>query len=281
MSQEVPQKAYPKVGWYSYVALALAALMFSGLFTNIDSQSAWAPLRALDFTVLNGVFGTLGGTFPSNAVINLKDVEGTINMEFPEGSLGGTLEDSVEVSLGGSVEGVGISGTIQAGIERPPRITVGNFTGAGGNGARGGFLFALSLIPAVVLALGIVRVVDGYGGLLACEKLITPLFKPMLGIPGICGLAFITHLQSTDGAAGMTKELFDSGFITDKERSIFCQLQFSGNGTVTNYFSSVGGGLMAYFAATNVPIIVPFIVIIICKIIGANLMRLVLIREKS
>jgi nucleoside recognition membrane protein YjiH len=79
----------------------------------------------------------------------------------------------------------------------------------------------------------------------------------------------------------MTKELYDSGTITDKERTIFCQLQFSGNGTVTNYFSSVAGGLMVYFAATNVPIIVPFIIILICKIIGANLMRLVLIRKES
>ena len=35
------------------------------------------------------------------------------------------------------------------------------FRGANGTGARDGFLFALELIPAVILALGLVNVVDG------------------------------------------------------------------------------------------------------------------------
>jgi len=124
-----------------------------------------------------------------------------------------------------------------------------------------------------MLALGIVRVVDGYGGLIAAERLINPLFKPLIGIPGICGLAFITSLQSTDGAAAMTKGLFDTGMITNDERTIFVQLQFSADGTITNYFSS----LAAIFAAvgTLLPISVPLLVIFICKILGANIMRVI------
>lgn len=153
----------------------------------------------------------------------------------------------------------------------------GNFVGNGGTGARGGFLFALGLAPAVILALGIVRIVDGYGGLAAAEKIISPLFKPLLGIPGICGLAFITSLQSTDGAAGMTKELYDSGVITDKERTIFCMLQLSGNGTITNYFSSIA----ALFAVFTAPIVLPLVVIFICKCIGVTMMRMVLAMEKN
>lgn len=153
----------------------------------------------------------------------------------------------------------------------------GNFVGNGGTGARGGFLFALGLAPAVILALGIVRIVDGYGGLAAAEKIISPLFKPLLGIPGICGLAFITSLQSTDGAAGMTKELYDSGAITDKERTIFCMLQLSGNGTITNYFSSIA----ALFVVFTAPIVLPLVVIFICKCIGVTMMRLVLSMEKN
>lgn len=154
----------------------------------------------------------------------------------------------------------------------------GNFQGSGGTGARGGFLFALGLAPAVVLALGIVRVVDGYGGLAAAEKLISPLFKPLLGIPGIAGLAFITSLQSTDGAAGMTKELYDSGALTDKERTLFCMLQLSGDGTITNYFSSIAG-LFMYFGA--VPIFLPLLVIFICKFIGVNLLRAIMLFNKA
>ena len=204
-------KELPKVGWYSYVVLLLAIVMFSGALTGIKG-----PWQALDFSTLNGIFGTISGA-------------------------------------------------------------KGNFVGSGGSGARGGFLFSLSLAPAVILALGIVRIVDGYGGLMAAQKLISPLFKPLLGIPGICGLAFITSLQSTDGAAGMTKELHDSGVISDKERSLFCMLQLSGDGTITNYFSSIAG----LFALFKAPVILPLIVIFICKIIGTNLMRLLLVREKS
>ncbi len=153
----------------------------------------------------------------------------------------------------------------------------GNFVGSGGTGARGGFLFALGLAPAIILALGIVRIVDGYGGLIAAEKLISPLFKPLLGIPGICGLAFITSLQSTDGAAGMTKQLYEAGSITDKERTLFCQLQLSGDGTITNYFSSIA----ALFAVFTAPIVLPLAVIFICKCIGVTLLRLIMAMEKK
>jgi len=204
----------PKVTWLSYVLLVMAIIMFSGLLTNMTG--AWAPLKALDFTTLNGAFGTISGA-------------------------------------------------------------KGNFMGGGGTGARGGFLFALGLAPAIILALGIVRVVDGYGGLAAAEKIISPLFKPLLGIPGICGLAFITSLQSTDGAAGMTKELYDAGHITDRERTLFCQLQLSGDGTVTNYFSSIA----ALFAMFTAPIALPLVVLFICKAIGVTLMRLVLAMDKT
>lgn len=199
----------PQVKWYSYIILLLAIIMFSGMLTKVPD--AWKWTQALDFTTLNGVFGTIG------------------------------------------------SG--------------GNFQGSGGTGARGGFLFALGLAPAVVLALGIVRIVDGYGGLAAAEKLISPLFKPLLGIPGIAGLAFITSLQSTDGAAGMTKELFDSGNLTDKERTLFCMLQLSGDGTITNYFSSIAA-LFIYFGA--VPIFAPLLVIFVCKFIGVNILRVIM-----
>ena len=55
-----------------------------------------------------------------------------------------------------------------------------SFRGAGGSGAKDGFLFALELIPAVILALGIVNVIDGLGGLKAAQKIMNPLLKPLL-----------------------------------------------------------------------------------------------------
>ena len=147
-----------------------------------------------------------------------------------------------------------------------------NFRGIGGNGAKDGFMFALTLIPAVILALGLVNVIDGLGGLRAAEKLMTPILEPLLGVPGVTALANIANLQSTDAAAGMIKELVDNGKITDKERSIVIAYQTSGSAGLTNYFSSGA----ATFAILGTPIIVPLAVILIFKIVGANLMRLYL-----
>lgn len=148
--------------------------------------------------------------------------------------------------------------------------TAFTFRGTGGFGAQDGFLFALSLTPAVIFALGVVSVVEGLGGLNAAQKLMTPLLRPLLGIPGICGLALIASFQSTDAGAGMTKELYQEKEITDDERTTFCMFQISGDGLITNYFSS-GAALFAMFVT---PIIVPFLVIIAFKIFGANLIRL-------
>ena len=147
-----------------------------------------------------------------------------------------------------------------------------NFRGAGGSGAKVGFIFALTLIPAVILALGLVNVIDGLGGLKAAEKIMTPILKPLLGVPGITALANIANMQSTDAAAGMVKELKDNDEITDKERSIIIAYQTSGSATITNYFSSGA----AAFAFITAPIILPIIVIFVFKIVGANLMRLYL-----
>lgn len=63
------------------------------------------------------------------------------------------------------------------------------FRGAGGTGAKDGFLFALELAPSVILSLGIIAITDGLGGLRAAQQLMTPILKPLLGIPGICSLA--------------------------------------------------------------------------------------------
>ncbi|HWQ62522.1 MAG TPA: nucleoside recognition domain-containing protein [Negativicutes bacterium] len=151
------------------------------------------------------------------------------------------------------------------------------FAGQGGSGARDGFLFALGLVPVVMLALGVVEVVDHLGGLKAGQKLLTPVLRPLLGIPGISGLALVTSLQSTDAGAGMTRMLRETNFLTEKEKTVFCAFQFSAGGTITNYLSSGA----ALFAFLTVPIITPLVVIFVMKIFGANVMRLYLQRVKE
>lgn len=143
------------------------------------------------------------------------------------------------------------------------------FRGSAGSGAKDGFLFALELAPSVILSLGIIAITDGLGGLRAAQQLMTPVLKPLLGIPGICSLALIANLQNTDAAAGMTKELAEEGKITSRDKVIFAAYQTSGSAIITNYFSSGA----AVFAFLGTSVIVPLAVILVFKFIGANLLR--------
>lgn len=147
-----------------------------------------------------------------------------------------------------------------------------NFMGAGGVSARAGFLFALSLAPSVMLALGFLEIFTHYGAIKAAHKLLTPLLKPLLGIPGLTGLALITDLQSTDAGAALTKELKDEGQITQKDLVVMGAWQYSGAGMISNYFS-IG---VALFAALTVPVIIPLLLMFVLKFVGAIFVRFVL-----
>jgi len=144
-----------------------------------------------------------------------------------------------------------------------------NFQGQGGLGARQGFLLALSLFPTVMFALGFIEVVDHYGGLRAAQKLMNPLLRPLMGIPGLTGLALISSLQSTDAGSGMTKALFDEGLITEKEKTIFAAFQFTAGGTIPNYLSLSA----AVMSALVMPLLWPLLVVMVFKVIGANITR--------
>jgi len=112
--------------------------------------------------------------------------------------------------------------------------------------------------------------VEHLGGLNAAQKLLSPILRPLLGIPGIAGIALVSSLQSTDAGAGMTRVLYDTGEITEKEKLIFSAFQFTAGGTITNYLSS-GSALFAFF---TVPMSIPLVVLFVMKIFGANIMRL-------
>lgn len=147
-----------------------------------------------------------------------------------------------------------------------------NFRGTGGAGARDGWMFALTLFPTVMFALGVVKVIEFLDGLKAAQKLLTPLLRPLLGLPGISGLTLIASLQSADAGASMLNNLSKEGQVTEKEKNIFAAFQFSGGGTLTNYLSSCA----ALFTFMTVPILVPLVVVVVFKIFGANLMRIYL-----
>lgn len=146
------------------------------------------------------------------------------------------------------------------------------FVGAGGLSAKAGFLFALSLVPTVMLALGLLEIFTHYGAIRAAHKLLTPLLKPILGIPGHTGLALITDLQSTDAGAALSKELYDSKRITRKDVVIMGAWQYSGAGLINNYFS-IGS---AMFASLTLPVIIPLLVMFVMKFVGAVFVRFML-----
>ncbi|HJD97555.1 nucleoside recognition domain-containing protein [Mailhella massiliensis] len=146
------------------------------------------------------------------------------------------------------------------------------FLGKGGSGARYGFLFALSLVPGIMLALGVVEAAERMGALRAGEKLLTPLMRPLLGLPGSAALALISSLQSSDAGAAMTRELSEQGLLSEKEKTLFAAFQFCSASSVTVYLS-MG---VALFPFLSVPQLLPLGVILFYKVAGINIMRLYL-----
>ena len=113
-----------------------------------------------------------------------------------------------------------------------------------------------------MFALGCVEVLAHFGALRAAQKLMTPLLRPLLGVPGIVGLTLITDMQSTDAGAAMTKELYDKGLIDKKEQTIIAAWQYSGAGMISNFFASGS----AVFALLAVPLIIPLLIIFILNL---------------
>lgn len=147
-----------------------------------------------------------------------------------------------------------------------------DFAGKGGSGAKDGFLFALTLIPTLMLSLGLIQVAEAMGALYAAEKVFRPLLRPLLGIPGMAGIAFISSFTSSDVASVMTKALCEDKHITDDERTNFVAYQYAGSAPVTN---TVGTGA-PLLPISVLPVGVVIIIIIIVKIIGANCVRMIL-----
>jgi len=151
------------------------------------------------------------------------------------------------------------------------------FTGKGGTGAREGFMFTLTLIPTVMFALGLIQVAESMGALLAAERLFRPILKPLMGIPGVAGLAFVSSFTSSDVGSVMTRQLVDDKLITDDERTIFVAYQYAASAVVTNTLGA--GAAMLPISVLPVGIIIALEVVV--KIIGANVMRLIIRRAAA
>ncbi len=158
------------------------------------------------------------------------------------------------------------------------------FRGKGGFGALDGFIFAITLTPTVMFALASITVLEHYGALDAARQLLTPILRPVVGIPGTCCLAFISSLQTTDGGAAMTRQLKDSGEITEDEADTFAMLQLSGDATLANFMGS-GLVLLSLTGANgeSVPVTLGacLVVTFLMKFFGANVARFVFMLQRK
>ena len=103
------------------------------------------------------------------------------------------------------------------------------------------------------------------------------LLRPLMGIPGKCGIAFVSSFTGSDVAAVMTKDLYDAGDITDDERTIFTTYQYAGSACINNTITG-GAPLVAICPVALGPCIV---IMFVCKLVGANIIRLVLKFKKN
>lgn len=152
-----------------------------------------------------------------------------------------------------------------------------NFTGKGGTGAASGFLFTLSLIPITSLAMGILDVVEALGAMKAARKLFSPILKPIFGISGNAGIAFIASFTSSDITAVMTKKLYSENLITDKERTIFVSYQYASSAVIANVIST---------QAPLLPVIVlpmgaMIVLLVVFKTLGSSIMRFFILRKSE
>lgn len=150
--------------------------------------------------------------------------------------------------------------------------TGSNFIGSGGSGAKDGFMAGLNLLPAIMLFCGLIGVFEQLGAFKASDILFRPILRPLLGIPGKCGVAFVSSFTGSDVAAIMTRDLYDAGEITDDERTIFVAYQYAASACINNTITC--GAPIIAFCPVALGIII--VIEIVCKLIGANLVRLII-----
>ena len=151
---------------------------------------------------------------------------------------------------------------------------VKNVQGSGGSGARDGFMYVLTVWPSVIAALGFINVIEGQDGLKAGQRLLNPVLRPLLGIPGWCGLALISGLTAnTDAGAALTLDLVNNRLITTKELGIFSCFNFVASGFIGSALT-LSGTYLPFLNDVGVPLAVVLIMGVVGKIIGGNIMRL-------
>ena len=147
--------------------------------------------------------------------------------------------------------------------------TFSNFRGKGGSGAIDGFVFALTLVPSIR----------------AATRVLNPILRPLMGLPGSTSLAIVASLQSTDAGAALTRALKDRGELTEDEVSIFATFQMTADAALGNFLATG----VVFFTLKNAAgdLVVPTTIgvclgiILLGKVFAANVMRLLCLRRRK
>ena len=277
MQENLSPAAPPKAGVGAYIALLFAVIFFSGISVsepvknfgttlarqlNVEPKKVHDIFSVFDFNTLNGKFGK----------VIIPDAKAKDTKAKDAAAKDAAAKDAATKDAGA-----------KDAKAKEAAYTTGNFSGEGGVGARQDFMFALTLAPTPLFAMGIIAVLEHYGALEAMRRLLQRTLKWLMGIPGDTGLAMIASFQSTDAGAALTRSLYDQGQLSTRERDIFTMFQFSAGATITNFLGS-GAALLALTSVAadgttqGVPttIGICFAVLFFFKFFGANLMRLYL-----
>ena len=317
MQENLSPAAPPKAGVGAYIALLFAVIFFSGISVsepvknfgttlarqlNVEPKKVHDIFSVFDFNTLNGKFGKViipdakaKDTKAKDAAAKdaaakdaaakdaaAKDAAAKDAAAKDAAAKDAAAKDAAAKDAAAKDAAAKDSGAKDA-KAKEAAYTTGNFSGEGGVGARQGFMFALTLAPTTLFAMGIIAVLEHYGALEAMRRLLQRTLKWLMGIPGDTGLAMIASFQSTDAGAALTRSLYDQGQLSTRERDIFTMFQFSAGATITNFLGS-GAALLALTSVAadgttqGVPttIGICFAVLFFFKFFGANLMRLYL-----
>lgn len=194
-------------------------------------------LKAFDFTNLSGAFGTI--SVPSVAVDQNGNVATSQNGKVPEKKY--------------------------------------IYQGVNGTGAREGIMVAIGLLPLTAFAFGLIEWAQNQGAMEAAERIFRYILRPLYGIPGLCGIAYVATFTSSDLGAILTRQMAESNEITEDERTIFIAYQYPATAVIGNTISTQAA-LLPYVVLSTGGII---LVLWLCKTIGANLVRLLIFFEKK
>ena len=143
-----------------------------------------------------------------------------------------------------------------------------------GDGAIYGFRYALNNWPNILFAVGFMNVVEGQGGLKAAQRILNPLLRPALGIPGYCGLSIVTTTTtSTDAGAMMAADLSEKGLISEPELVRLTCFNFVG-GAVVGSILNQSLVVVPILLQMNIPILYMHLLGIASKIIACTLVRI-------